>query len=146
MIGWLFLALLVAVSTFVFRFGGREERIVLAALLTGFFGTVAFFGLGTADWLQPQIGIMLLDTGVLGVLLFIAFRSKRFWPLPVAAFHVITVLTEIAGLFGQNVVSYALGVAQGAWSYLQLLVLVIATVRTRRRAKTETKTSSSSPI
>lgn len=143
MIGWIFLALLIAVSAFVLRYGHTEERVAIVTLVTNFVATFLLYNFGSKDWLKPQYGIFAIDTITMLVLLAIAFRSKRFWPLPVAAFQIITVLAQLTGLFGQSLVSYALGVAQGASSYVQLLILVIATIRIRsREAGTITKTSS----
>lgn len=133
MIFWIFPALLVAASVYVLWFGGGEERLVLAILLAAYLATFLFYRMGTPDWLKPQFGIMLSDSLAAVLLLIIALRSKRFWPLPIVAFQILPVLTQLATAFGENLVSYGLGVAQGAWSYLQLIILVFATTRSRRR-------------
>jgi len=146
MIGWLFLALLVSVSAYILRFGHLEERVALSTLIVNFVATFLLYNLGSKDWLKPHYGIFAIDTITMAILLAIAFRSKRFWPLPVAAFQIITVLAQLVGFFGQNLVSYALGVAQGASSYVQLLILVLAARKSRSLPASPAKTSSSSPI
>ena len=133
MIFWIFWALVLSVSAYVFRFGGREERLVTSILVAAYFATFVFSRLGSLDWLKPQFSILLSDSLASALLLIIALRSKRFWPLPIVAFQILPVLTQLVTPFGENLVSYGLGVAQGAWSYLQLIILVVATNRSRKR-------------
>jgi hypothetical protein len=135
MIFWIFWALVLSVSVYVFRFGGREERLVASILVAAYLVTLLFYWFGESDWLKPQLGILLSDSLASALLLVVALRSKRFWPLPIVAFQILPVLTQLVSAFGENLVSYGLGVAQGAWSYLQLIVLIVATIRTRKRAQ-----------
>lgn len=132
---WFFWGLVASVSAYAFRFGGKEERQVTAILAAAYFATFLFYRFGTPDWLKLQLGILLSDTFASALLLVIALRSKRYWPLPVVAFQILPVLTQLVAAFGENLVSYGLGVAQGAWSYLQMIILVIATTNTRKRMR-----------
>ena len=133
MIFWIFWALVLSVSAYVFCFGGWEERLVTSILVAAYFATFVFSRLGSLDWLKPQFSILLSDSLASALLLIIALRSKRFWPLPIVAFQILPVLTQLVTSLGENLVSYGLGVAQGAWSYLQLIILVVATNRSRKR-------------
>ena len=130
---WIFWTSVLSVSAYAFRFGGREERLVTSILAAAYFATFVFSRLGSLDWLRPQFSILLSDSLASALLLIIALRSKRFWPLPIVAFQILPVLTQLVTYFGENLVSYGLGVAQGAWSYLQMIILVVATNRSRRR-------------
>lgn len=130
---WIFWATVLSVSAFVFRFGGKEERLVTTILVAAYLATLLFYRIGNRDWLTPQFQILISDSLASILLLVIALRSKRFWPLPIVAFQILPVATQLVTLFGENLVSYGLGVAQGAWSYLQLIVLVVATNRSRKR-------------
>lgn len=125
--------MVLSVSAYVFCCGGREERLVASILVAAYLATALFYQLGTHNWLTPQRGILCSDSLASILLLVIALRSKRFWPLPIVAFQILPVATQLVTLFGENLVSYGLGVAQGAWSYLQLIVLVLATNRSRKR-------------
>lgn len=102
-------------------------------LVAAYLATLLFYRIGNRDWLTPQFQILISDSLASILLLVIALRSKRFWPLPIVAFQILPVATQLVTLFGENLVSYGLGVAQGAWSYLQLIVLVVATNRSRKR-------------
>jgi hypothetical protein len=99
--------------------------------------------LGTKSWLQTEIGIVILDSSAFVALTIIAFRSKRFWPLWIASFQLIPLLTYAAALFGQNLASQALGVAQGMWGYLQLAIILLVTLAARIEAAKIRKSSPS---
>jgi hypothetical protein len=135
MFKWIYLLLLVSSVTFVFWKGKFDERLTAAALLTGSVMTPILFSMSTQSWLSPDITLLLNEAAVTAVVLFVAYRSKRFWPLPVAAFQIAALMTPLAALFGENLASRALGVTQGMWAYLQLTILVAATYREQLRTK-----------
>lgn len=130
---WVFWTAVVLALVYALTQGAREERQVAIILALAYLATSLFYKLGTPDWLKPQLGIMASDSLAAVLLLIIALRSKRLWPLPIVAFQILPVLTQLALAFGENLVSYGLGVAQGAWSYLQLIILAFATTRSRKR-------------
>lgn len=127
--GLIFLVLLLSAVAFVIVRGGRDERAIAIALVVAALVTAAnYWVMGhTFGTVQP---ILVVSEGLVLVLcLVIAMRTERWWPLPVAAFQLGTFLSLLTPLFGQNLVSYALGVTQGLWAYLQLLTLVGAVLR-----------------
>lgn len=132
MIGWIYTALLLTVVLFIVTRGGIEERVAIATLLLGSFGTFAIYSSFGRDFTALQMPLLVNDGAVLAVLLVIAYRSKRFWPLPVAACQLAAWLSLLTPSFGENIVSYGLGVAQGIWAYPQLVLLVLAVIRTRK--------------
>jgi hypothetical protein len=130
---WLFPLILVLASSYVWLRGGREERSVLATLLLNFLLTYLFFLNGGRDWLTTNWSIAFVDAAAFLILFWISLRSKRFWPLPIAALQFLPILTPFVAMMGKNIVSYALGMTQGFWGWLQLIILVIATKRHRDR-------------
>lgn len=135
MFKWLYLLLLVSSVCFVLWKGRFEERLVAVALTLGSIVTFSLYVRAGKNWLNPDVALLINEAAVTAVILFVAYRSKRFWPLPVAAFQITALLTPIAAMLGQNVVSYALGVTQGLWAYPQLLILVLATIRGQQASK-----------
>ena len=127
MFGWIFLGLLVSAHLVVLLRGDREQKQVLCILTCAYLGTFALYKLGGETWLHFQTGTVVLDGAAFLLLSIIAFRSKKFWPLWIASFQLLPLLTFLAAPFGQNLVSQALGVAQGLWGYLQLLILLLVT-------------------
>jgi hypothetical protein len=142
MFGWAFLALLVSSVVFVLFYGQRDERLVIvglvfAGVLTGFINkrlSVPF------DTFSPLM--FANEAWLLLLVVIIAYRSKRFWPLAVASLELAAFLSLLAPLFGRNLVSYGMGVAQGIWAYLQLIILVLAVTRGRNRGKWTSSPSS----
>lgn len=132
--GLLFLVLLLSAVTFVVVRGGRDARAIALALVAAALVTAANYWImgHTFGTVQP---ILVVSEGLfLGLCLVIALRTDRWWPLPIAAFQLATFFSLLTPLFGENLVSYALGVTQGLWAYLQLLILVLGVLRTPRAA------------
>jgi hypothetical protein len=75
-LGWLLLALGLAVLTFAVIFGGREERIFALAQATS-----GLLGHGGLPFGHAVTRAILLDLAVLAILLPLALRSSRIWPL-----------------------------------------------------------------
>ncbi len=140
MFKWIYLLLLVSSVCFVFWKGRFEERLVAGALTIGSIFTFSLYVRAGKNWLDPNVALLINEAAVTAVILFIAYRSKRFWPLPVAAFQITAMLTPLAALLGESLASYALGVTQGLWAYPQLLILVIATIRGRMVYRTNSTT------
>ena len=134
MFGWIFLGLLVSATLFVLFRGDREQKQVVCILICAYLGTFILYKLGGQTWLHFQTGTIILDGAAFLLLSLIALRSNKFWPLWIASFQLMPLLTFAAAPFGQNLVSQALGVAQGLWGYLQLLTLLLATITMRMRA------------
>lgn len=136
---WLFLLLLTSAVTFIIVRGQREERLVACTLLLVSLITSLLFGLASQTFVQISLPLILNEAILLGVTLTVAYRSKRFWPMPVASLELAAFLSLFAPLFGKNLVSYALGVTQGVWAYFQLMILVLAVVRGRNLNRASTK-------
>ncbi len=121
--------LLFSAVTFVLLRGQREERLVACTLLLVAVGTGLLYRFGGQGFATISLPLILNEAILLGVTLTIAYRSRRFWPMPVASLELAAFLSLFAPLFGRNLVSYALGVTQGVWAYFQLLILVLAVIR-----------------
>ncbi len=131
-----FLALQLAVSLYALLRGGGPERIVgLALLIAAALGLVLqqsplMGSFGTVD-----LGLLLVDLGLLAVLITVALHADRFWPLWVAAFHALgTGAHLVRGLdYGIEPVAYAILLA--SWSYPIILLLAVGTLRHGGRRK-----------
>ena len=129
--GVIFAALLLIAVGFVLLRGGADERIAVAALTLGSISTYAIFHYFGRDFTAVKVPMLLNEAAVLAVLLVLAFRSRRIWPMPVASLQIVTFLSLLTPFFGHNIVSHGLGVAQGIWAYPQLILIVMGTVRLR---------------
>ncbi|MEE9432958.1 MAG: hypothetical protein V3V15_01810 [Sphingorhabdus sp.] len=120
--------------------GSRSQKIVMITLYLGSFTTAIIYWETGRNWLEPSPLLAINEMVVTAIFLWIAFRSERFWPLPIAATQLIALGAHFVAYFGDNLQSYALGVMQGIWSYPQMLMLLIATYRHVQRSKAETPT------
>jgi len=133
--GLVYAAFLVLIVAFVLAYGGRDERVWTITLVLVSLGTmtvVAVHGVKFADFSL----LLIANEAILVIVsLSIAYRSKRFWPLPLASLELAAFFSLLAPLFGRNLVSFAMGVGQGMWAYPQLIILALAIVRQRNRGR-----------
>ena len=129
--GLFYLLLLLLTVAFIAVRGDSETRVAVAALLLSSIATMVLFksGLSFGTHSAPFLAVSLTH---LIVVLTIAYRSRRFWPLLYAALQMLTVASSLGPMFAENLVTYALGVLQGAWAYPQLIILMFAVLRGRR--------------
>lgn len=117
--GWLLVVVGLAALGFALVVGGREERIfvgVQAASALGEHGAVRFG--------ESIAAAVLIDTVVLAVVIPMALRTHKAWPLVAASLCVATLMTEAAQMLVQaSETAYA--IIQGAWDLLANLVVVV---------------------
>lgn len=131
----LFFILQLGVSLYALARGGAPERIVgLALLIATALGVVMhqpFIGrFVTVDW-----GLLGVDLVLLVVLVAVALNADRFWPLWVAAFHMLATGAHLVrGVdYGIEPVAYAILLA--SWSYPIILLLAVGTLRHGERRR-----------
>lgn len=115
-LGWLLPALGLAALAFAAAFGGREERIfVLVQAASG----AAEHG---ARFEHEVAGAILVKLAVLAILLWLALRTCKAWPLVVASLCVASLMTEAAQLL-VHAAPTAYAITQDGWSLLADLVV-----------------------
>lgn len=77
----LYLILLLGTLAVVVARGGVDERLMLAVLMFSSIGTLILVLLNLQFDTQP-FAFALVEMGALAIILVVAFRSSRFWPLP----------------------------------------------------------------
>lgn len=117
---WLGPAILLLVSTAAFLKGDWEERIAAGCLLMNVTVTVA---MRDRTWQHMQWAGFGADLVQLAVLMVIAFKTTKFWPLAAAGFHLLTVLTHVAKLLDPNLHQWAYITAIVIWTYLLIAAL-----------------------
>jgi hypothetical protein len=135
MVGLVYTSLLLSVAVFALVRGDWEERLVACVMVAGSMATWAAYAYGGRDFINLHLPVLLIDSTATAIFLAVAYRSDRFWPLPLAAFQCLAFMALLTPWFSENLVSHALGVAQGIWAYPQLAILTMATIRGRNRAK-----------
>ena len=70
-----------------------------------------------------QWGVFVVDTALLGLLLWLALLSTRYWPLFAAAFQLLGVATHLGRAADTGVSAWAYLTAGLVWSYLSLVTI-----------------------
>lgn len=117
--------LMLAVSGFALWRGGWPERLVAVA------NVLASLASGLAenrrDFIDPQWGVMVIDVLFLALLLWLALRSDRHWPMWAAAFQLLAVVTHGAMMADPSVGGWAYITGYIIWGYMVLASLSVGT-------------------
>lgn len=119
----IFWVVLAVASVVIWWLGGREERMALGAVVVACILT-PLVKLDSIGWAVPQPGIAIVDLVALAWFVAIALPSVHFWPMWVAAFQVLGVLSHLTRLVDAEIFWLAYSLVQGAWAYLILGVLL----------------------
>ncbi len=120
--------------------GKWEERTIAFGMVVDSLATNVFQN--TQDWTAPQWADLAIDTGYLVLMVWVALKSNRIWPLFAAAFQVIDVAIYLAFVADKRVGALAPFAAIVIWSYLILIVIVVGTLtRPKLLASPSTGTS-----
>ena len=139
MLRFIYPALLVACVIFVLWKGRVHERVIMGALLVGSVNTYVIYISRTGNWLDPNLAMLANEIVITLIILAIAHRSNQFWPLPISAFQLLALMSQVVSFFGQDLEAYAIGVTQGLWAYLQLIILIFVVLRNVRRKTNPTR-------
>jgi len=116
--GWLLVVIGLAALAFALAVGGREERIFAAVQAASMLGAHAAVRLG-----ESLAAAVLIDTLVLAVVIPMALRSPKAWPLVAASLCVATLMTEAAQML-VHASGTAYAITQGGWDLLASLVVL----------------------
>jgi hypothetical protein len=137
--GFVYVALLVAITITVLRIGERES---VKAVLTVFIGTTLTFASLIVSGSRYDIFSMLVtsvDFVVFAVFLINALTSRRYWTLCLPALQLITCFAHIVKYVAPEFLPRAYSAGQGFWAYPMLLLILMASLWARddRKARAE---------
>jgi hypothetical protein len=132
---WVGLAIMLIVCGGAFWKGGREEQLAAGGLLISDLTGVLFLD---PRWLGPQWGAFAADTCLLVLLTWIALRTRRFWPLPAAAFQLLCVAIHVARLVDPGVRAWAYATGQVILSQWVFFAVGVGTFNTWRASRQPT--------
>jgi hypothetical protein len=119
----MYLTAVLIASVGAFRWGGKPERVGAASIIAAALGTqavvLASHGAGS------PYAVMAIDTVLLVALFGLALRSDRFWPMWVAAFHLVSMTVHLAKLVDPSVAWLPYLHANAFWAYPMLVALTI---------------------
>ncbi|WP_397399095.1 hypothetical protein [Phenylobacterium sp.] len=100
--------------------GQDDERLAAAATLANWAITLV---LSRPLSEETQWAVMAVDSVLLVLMVCLALRSNRYWPLFSAGFTLLIVVTHIAHALDTGVNGWAYLTAMLIWSYLSLLTI-----------------------
>jgi hypothetical protein len=100
--------------------GGLEERVTASGFLICFAITAL---LRDTTWPHIQKAVFASDVAYFILLLVIALRTYRYWPLTAAGFQLLAVMTHVAKMIDNGMGQWAYVTAGVIWTYLLLIAL-----------------------
>jgi hypothetical protein len=126
-------ALMWGVCIYAFRLGGRDERIASFGIVVAAYLTFVLGSLFQIRYTNVAIPIVCVDAGIFIVLQTLALTSAKFWPLWLAGFHGVALLSHLAPLM-PGMVPRTYYDAVALWGYPSLIILAFAVRRNQRKA------------
>jgi hypothetical protein len=106
--------------------GGWAERLTAASFLVLTYLSVLVMSPVAVRFHRIELALALVDISLFGLLLFISLRTKKFWPLWLAAMQGLTILSHLAP-YVPHMVPWAYHRAVVVWYYPMLIILGYAT-------------------
>ena len=118
---WVLVGLGSAALIFALLLGGRDERIYGAAKAVAALGD-SLMGASSSTGTVARESV--IDLALFAVVLPLALKSSKVWPLAAASLCIATLMTAAAQMLIHATPS-AYGIAQGAWELLADLVVAL---------------------
>lgn len=116
--GWSFLGVVCLLSL---AYGRWEERTAAAALVIDSTITVLF---RDTRWIGPQWTEFSVDVAYLAILVFIALKSRRYWPMFAAGFQLLSIMTHTIRMVDPQVNGWTYVTAMIMWTYLIMYAIL----------------------
>lgn len=117
--------------------GEFEERMTSCGVLLSLAVTLVF---EDRTWPHIQKAIFAADTALFALLVVLALRAQKYWPMAAASVQLLAVLTHVVKMIDFKLHQWAYITAGVIWTYLLLIALAVG-VRNcwagRYRAETE---------
>ena len=125
--------LLLAIAGLSWRHGGWPERLVALSMAAGLLAAVViqYHPLGRL----PHFGVFIVDLALLTVLVGVALRSDRWWPLFCCAFVLLAATSGLALAFDQHLERLNTVVDPSVWNALALISLGVGLFEVASRVR-----------
>jgi hypothetical protein len=112
--------------------GGWSERLVAGGFLLSWFADAI---LKDHHFAGPQWAALVSDSAFLLLIVFVAMRSRQYWPLFAAAFQLLEVVTHMASAMDRHLSAWAYITANVIWTYLILWAIAFGTFNAWKRSR-----------
>ena len=118
--------LLWSVAIYAVRRGGNDEKVVAVAfVVASYLAPLIAFTIPFTHFNRMEMPLAILDIGFTLVLLAVALKSNRYWPLWLTAMQGLTTLSHFAPLV-PHMIPWNSRNAVVIWSYPMLIILGFA--------------------
>jgi hypothetical protein len=117
---WVWPTALLSVCAIAVWRGRDEERLAAAAELATWALTLLVFRSRSES---TQWSVLVIDSLLFVLFLWLALRSRRYWPLFAAGFQLLAVVTHIGRTLDTSVSGWAYLTAVLIWNYLTLFTI-----------------------
>jgi len=124
---WASLAALAIATGVGFWRGGWPERVSGVAMILAWLATALLYN--SIQLHGTEVGPVLADVFLMLVLLYVALKSDRWWPMWACAFQALNVVLHFALAADAVLWRRAAWMASSAFSYLIMLSLFLGSVR-----------------
>jgi hypothetical protein len=121
-----------SLCTFAWFRGGVTERRVATALMIAVLATIAAPLVGS-KFQGPNWGVIVVDIALMIVLIVIARRSKKFWPIWAAASQLGGCLAHLPVIMNPEIPKHLYGATQPFWIWPLMTSLLIGTIYAHRQ-------------
>lgn len=126
---WVFLTSVIVV--FVTR-GGPDGRLFTFACIIA--STLTYFANAQFGFNSSRFHVLAIDSALLAIVTILAMRSRSYWPMWFAGFHMIAVATRLAQFVFPASIPGIYGNTAGFWALPALGVAVFGVLLDRRAA------------
>jgi hypothetical protein len=131
----LFLTLLGVSVIYALRRGGEPERAAAVVFILMTISDPFVHALTPLSYIKLDPGHFIIDFTGWVLLLAIALRANRFWPLWVSSLQTVSLIAHIAKLLDYSIHPVGYAIMQVASSYPLLLILIIGTYNHEKRLR-----------
>ncbi|WP_293906583.1 hypothetical protein [Phenylobacterium sp.] len=117
---WVWPTALMGVCLLAVLRGQDDERLAAGGFLAAWALSRVAFKPRSED---IQWGVLAIDLGLLGLYVWLALRSRRYWPMFAAGFQLLAIITHLGRALDTGISGWAYLTAEIVWSYLVLLAI-----------------------
>lgn len=138
-IAWLYvhawLAILPALLIAAVRWGGKPERTAATMYAVAAALSLAVSRIDFRDFASVEWPLFAIDVALSAALIWLALKSDRFWPIPSAAFQVLSCLGHLEKILEPMSLSLGYQLLAQASTYPTLAILAVGIWRQKSRAR-----------
>jgi len=127
--------LLLAVTAYAFGRGRLDQRLAISICLVGSIATVLVGSPLEHYYSDIELGVFAVDILALLGFIYVAMRSKRFWPLWVAGFQLTSIFSHLLKALHWGMIPQVYAAAERFWIYPIFLAIVVGTWRSHKRGQ-----------